>query len=296
MPKSSQPVFLLGLGAQKAGTTWLYKYISQFCKIDPGTLKEYHIWDALTVPELAESFLLDSNPGFRRNLRDLKNRILSRKRESFFLRSEMQRDPEKYFDYFTGILSQDGIHLTADITPSYSALQTETLVRVRDGFARRGITTKVIFLMRDPVERCLSTIRMHRRKGQSKTGIDITLSDEEALQAYITTPYAKLRTNYHNTLRSMDDVFAPEDRYVGVYETMFNTNEIDRLSAFLDVDANYSFVEKHFNVTQKTIEPDYRIIRDVAKVFGPVYDYCFKRYPELKMYWYDLDTFGEATQ
>ena len=46
-------VFLLGLGAQKAGTTWLHEQLQRRADTDFGVLKEYHVHDARTMPELA---------------------------------------------------------------------------------------------------------------------------------------------------------------------------------------------------------------------------------------------------
>ena len=45
-------VFLLGVGAQKAGTSWLHQQLQQRSDADFGFLKEYHIHDALTIPKL----------------------------------------------------------------------------------------------------------------------------------------------------------------------------------------------------------------------------------------------------
>ena len=43
--------FILGVGAQKAGSTWLFKYLNKL----PGAIrpfyKEFHIWNALEIPE-----------------------------------------------------------------------------------------------------------------------------------------------------------------------------------------------------------------------------------------------------
>lgn len=44
--------FVLGLGHQKCGTTWLYHYLSQSRRFKGGIKKEYHIWDALDVPSM----------------------------------------------------------------------------------------------------------------------------------------------------------------------------------------------------------------------------------------------------
>ena len=52
MTKHTPGVFLLGVGAQKAGTSWLHQQLHQRSDADFGFLKEYHIHDALTIPKL----------------------------------------------------------------------------------------------------------------------------------------------------------------------------------------------------------------------------------------------------
>lgn len=287
MTRTSQPVFLLGLGAQKAGTTWLHHYISQSAEVDPGLLKEYHIWNALTFPDSAKYDKRHGKVGRRRQARDLLNRLMRRPREPVLVRREMQRNPERYFDYFAGLLARDGIRMTGDMTPTHSALPTGTLVRIRDGFARRGITTRAVLLMRDPVDRCLWAIRMFRRNGGTTPGVDFTLPDDEVLHAYIGSQQGKLQGNYPHALDAMQAVFAPEDTYVGIYETMFRREELDRLSAFLGVDPDYSFVEQHFNVTEKATPLDEDVLQDAAMALAPVYEHCFARYPELRAHWRD---------
>lgn len=44
---SQKKIFILGIGAQKAGTTWLYQYIKNSPKANLGQLKEYHFWNMI---------------------------------------------------------------------------------------------------------------------------------------------------------------------------------------------------------------------------------------------------------
>lgn len=289
MKQNSKPVFVLGVGAQKAGTTWLHAYLSQSRETDMGLAKEYHIWDGLTVPEFSEFDVRLKRFVLRRRARDLRNRVTGQQREKDFLRRDMQKDPEYYFDYFAELLEKHDTRITGDITPSYSALSAQTLSQIRNGFSKRGITTKIIFLMRDPVDRCLSAIRMYRRKGLSKQGVDITMTSEGALKAYIESRQAHLRTHYHHTLEAVSNVFDAVDIYVGVYETMFHREEFDRLNEFLGLDGDYSFAAEHFNVTEKTSALDPDLLQEAARAFAPVYEYCFARYPELKDHWRNPD-------
>lgn len=45
-------VFVLGLGAQRSATTWLWWYLNTQPDSDLGPLRGFHVWDALGVPEL----------------------------------------------------------------------------------------------------------------------------------------------------------------------------------------------------------------------------------------------------
>ena len=112
-------VFLLGVGAQKAGTSWLHAQLNRRSDSDFGFLKEYHVHDALTLPAAGFSH--------RRRRSLLKPRTWRRQR---FLDR-----PERYYAYFARRLKRRHIRLTGDITPSYSGLSASTLSRIRQGFA-----------------------------------------------------------------------------------------------------------------------------------------------------------------
>lgn len=282
----ASPVFLLGLGAQKAGTTWLHSYLARYPEVDFGQYKEYHVWDALTVPEMAVFDQRDRNPKPRQLIGLVRARLTGSRVPRFFLQRRLQRDPERYFDYFAGILRCDGVRITGDVTPAYSALSASTLTRIREGFATRGIETRTVFLMRDPVERCLSAIRMYKQHhGVSTQGVDISLPDEAALLAYVGTPDAQLRTGYHRTLAALAETFPPEHVHVGIYEEMFEPAEVIRFSTFLGIAPDPAFTERKFNTTEATggLDPEAR--RRAAEAFAPVYDYCLEKYPRLRDLW-----------
>ena len=41
--------FILGIGAQKAGTSWLHQYINNDQRANLGQMKEYHYWNSIFV-------------------------------------------------------------------------------------------------------------------------------------------------------------------------------------------------------------------------------------------------------
>ena len=81
-------VFLLGLGAQKAGTSWLHAQLNQRRDADFGFLKEYHIHDAFTLPAA----------GFSGRSRRSLFKPRTWRRQRFLDR------PERYYAYFASLL------------------------------------------------------------------------------------------------------------------------------------------------------------------------------------------------
>ena len=47
---------LLGVGAQRAGTTWMHDYLSRSEKIETSPIKELHFFDAWLRPDLCKQF------------------------------------------------------------------------------------------------------------------------------------------------------------------------------------------------------------------------------------------------
>ena len=116
--KQSQGVFLLGVGAQKAGTSWLHQQLGARLDTDFGFLKEYHIFDALYHPEYACFKPKQPKPWKWRTWQ--RNRFIN--------------NPDRYFDYFAKKLSRKKICLTGDITPSYACLTAKTYQLIRNSF------------------------------------------------------------------------------------------------------------------------------------------------------------------
>ncbi len=283
MTEADRPVFILGLGAQKAGTTWFYNYLNHLSEVDMGCLKEYHVWDGLHVPQMVEfdarkrGLLYDALLSFGQRLRG--------RTHPDWVRRWMQQDPDRYFDYFAERLAAPGIRLTGDITPSYSALPEATLQQIAQGFEARGIAVKVVFFMRDPIERCHSAVRMYKRKEVSMQGVDSNLADEAALLEYVRSDQAHLRTDYHLTLSRAQAIFDPKDIYVGLYETMFQSDAFDQLNQFFGLTPAPGFLDRKYNQTTQTVTLSDEIRTSIRAEFKDIYDYCLEHYPVVRDVW-----------
>ncbi|MCT2541236.1 hypothetical protein [Sedimentimonas flavescens] len=235
-----------------------------------GVAKEYHVWDAMDVSVMSH-----------KKARWF-NRFQSAKKA---LRLKMQRDPEHYFDYFAGLLQEDDV-LTADITPSYCGLDAARLAFIRDGFARRGIATKAIFLIRDPLSRIKSAVRYNLKKGNYNEGIPAgETSFHRALTAYFASEACRVRTSYQHTIRAASSVFAPADFYVGIYETMFESAQIARLSEFCGVTYRPNLGEVFVKKTDGHLSDDPALDTEIRDAYVETYKFCHQAYPDTKALW-----------
>jgi hypothetical protein len=138
------PDFLC-VGAQKAGTSWLYRQLELHPDFWMPPVKELHYLDQLNrtkqfhPPRCGD----ERDTAFLESMNDLSAR--------FYL------DLETYGQLFR----HKGPLLSGDISPAYSTLTDEIIERVVDHFPN----LKVVFLARDPVERAWSQLSMGVRLG-----------------------------------------------------------------------------------------------------------------------------------
>ena len=153
--------FILGVGAAKAGTTWLHKRLSLCESVDIGFLKEYHVFDSIERPN---SYWGKKRlkPFFKR-LTTTKNLSLSstahKPGNTAFKLASFIDNSNNYFEYMHYLyLRNQGITTCCDITPAYSTLKADSLKHIKEDL-NLGALGKV-FLMRDPIDRLESGLKM----------------------------------------------------------------------------------------------------------------------------------------
>ena len=252
--------FVLGLGAQKAGTSWFYDWLMRKPGAVAGERKEYNVWNRVSG--------LEDMPPPKPGAIKL-----------------MCQDPDFYFDYFADLLDQPDCMLTSDFSPGYAGLDADTLRQISHGFQRRGIRCVAVFLMRDPVERLWSMARMnHARQKTPKVDFSDSPSSEDVLLRIYQTPRAAMRTRYDNTLQAMEAAFPASDRFVGIYEELFVPGGTENVSELLGIPANSSF-KVRVNQGPAAPRPSSPVLARVAEEYRCVYAACRSRYPRLKSIW-----------
>ena len=270
--------FILGVGAQKAGTTWLHQYLKLSPFFNPGLMKEYHIWDALCI-DLCRGYLIKGNLEPRVENLDLFPLGTAYREEILTLRGHIQSDSIPYEQYFAQLMYGE-FNSTGDITPAYAGLQAHTYAQIKTRLESAGFKVKVVFLMRDPVERCMSAIRMQIRKRQTGEVADL-------LRVAYRSERMSLRTNYHRTIVEIEKVFDPRDIHFGRYEEMFSVVNIEKLSQFCGVPTNLAAGSKMVNAGNDRAPIDFELAKEISDFYSEVYDFCGNRFPQTKLLWRD---------
>lgn len=250
--------FVLGVGCQKGGTSWLHHFLRRLPAAEMGFLKEYHVWDALSLPEcgLFRQLAFGWPPATKTGI---SWPLLDNEQQAQSLRS-FYEDVANYFNYFESIFADS--RLSGDLTPSYGMLPAAVYRRIREDFASLGITVKVIFLLRDPVERICSHVRKSRNHA---------VTPNEDLLARHHRPDVRARTTYEVTLRNLEEAFPADLVHCEFYERLFTEPAIGRLCEFLGVSSTAADFTTHVNTSDRSIVFDEQVKQRVATFYGQTY-------------------------
>lgn len=232
---------IYGIGAQKAGTTWLYEQMKSHPQVHMGDLKEVHYWDTIHFPHL---------PYYRPKA---ENEIRRLRRMTFLLRT-LRYGPrgqhrrllqaERYWKALSGGPQSDeayqafllegwqGESVVGDISPGYAMLESE-------GFAAMNAAApdaRFLFIMRDPVSRLWSAMRHNRSRGFINGDREANLEEAfvKALEAQDRGPM--MMTDYATTIRNLEAAVPPERIGYFFFETLFSQETMDQISEFLRID------------------------------------------------------------
>ena len=175
---SDMPRLVFGLGATKAGTSWLYRYLDAHPDCAMPTPKELHYFDRADGV-----FDVDQRPDLEAKLETLpEDSARARAMRAYFDLLSQPELSDAAYTHFVRKLGGDK-PVFGDITPSYGLVSGNMLKRMA-GLA----DTRFVFLMRDPVARLWSNIRMQAKRRAKKTGG----ADQKIAQTVAGTPREKL--------------------------------------------------------------------------------------------------------
>lgn len=276
--------FFLGLGGQKCGSSWIQAQLAKAEGSDFGRLGEYQVWEHQLGGVFARYKVAE--PSKFEKLRTRLKLSVGAPEPVAHLRWRLQSDPNAYFDYFAALLDQKGIERTGDITPSYAALPADMLAMISYGFATRGIETKVIFSMRDPVARLKSHFRMDIQKGRVSEPKDF----DAALIEFAKSEEGVARSRYDQTLANIKEVFPEPDRHLCLFEELFTPGGIQSLSEFSGVPLAASAGGTKVNARQGGSGISEATAAELAAHYAAVYHAVAQDFPQIRNLWPQAET------
>ena len=183
-----------------------------------------------------------------------------------------------YYRYFQQLMtSNQQAKFTGDISPHYSTLSPKTFKRAKRNLDQYGFAVKVIFLMRDPVERVWSQVRMLRKNGKM-VSINNCNSEEEALALHYRHPRFSSKGDYHLTLQSLKEAFDSNELHIGFYESLFEPASLTKISTFLDLDLHRANKSERINASPKLTTISEKLKREIASHYHDVYRICHQHF------------------
>lgn len=267
-------IFVVGVGAQKAGTTWLYDFLGRHAQVAISPIKELHYFDVVHRPDLCGFW----SEHFRRDMVGLLRSLASGGTASTLQlhnlmdRVRMDSDAHAYLEYFDRLATY-GRRVVGEITPSYSIMPETGFADMRDMISASGAKPRIIFIMRDPAERFWSQCRMRAAlKEEERTAAQIC---DDSLR----DPGFVDRGRYDWTIARLQRVFPGESLLFLFYEDMFQDASIKRICDFLEIGyAPPDFTREINKSPEAALDPARR--SRITEVFSPVYDFVDAEFGE----------------
>lgn len=285
-----EAVLMYGVGAVKAGTSWLYSYLEGHpeCAMPPfKELKYFYILESgyfdgqikLTrnlVQELKQSL----DEGRAKDVQAVKLR-LNKTRHWLKVLQLRAEAPEAYAEYMMS--EARGAKLTADITPEYSMMPVSRLKQMAGVVAQ----TRFVYILRDPVDRLWSNIRMNARRKSDNPELmrgHALVEVDEVLNGKPNAAYD--RSDYGQGLESLEQAVPADKRKVLFYEALFSDDSIRELCGFLGLSNHPAPLKKRIH-QGLPVKLDIARRNGLQKLLAPQYHAVEKRFKSLPAAWQD---------
>jgi hypothetical protein len=252
--------YFLGVGAQKAGTTWLSYYLREHPDVYFSPIKEMHFWGNRTGDDKWPGSMFRKKLAEREEATGENPDVPAKLAIALRDRLRMGGDVNGYRRYFRRRVKHQSVF--GEITPAYCRLKREELAFIREQFPK----TKVIFLLRNPADRMWSQLRFSEN---FETLEELEGKVERAFQKAV----YKERFDYVTTIRNLRAEFPADHVHFEFYERLFTPEAIEGICNFLEIKPFVAQFEKTRNVSIKVpLSPELR--QSIVERLKPQYTFC----------------------
>lgn len=275
--REKEIVDFIGVGAQKAGTTWLNNRLDELPDISVPPIKEIHYFDRspqYPSPNThAKNTIIGKITTYSWVKRIYKRLILPLFKGNInYLNWKSHYFFKKPTDEWYKSLFENMDGISGEITPSYSILSINDLKHIKKLFP----SVRIILLLRNPIDRAWSHYRYSNKpKAYNNTA---------RIKRFINSKEQTERSDYINILNNYRSVFNEEQLYISFYDRIVedpenllteivnfiggNADNIEnycRLSAKSNVSAGGEIPNEALRLLQVKYKP---CIEKLAKEFG----------------------------
>jgi hypothetical protein len=206
------PGFLC-IGAQKAGTTWLHDNLSRQPGVWLPPVKELHFLDH-PKPHLVKR-LFDQRSHHKRARANFWS-ALKRSASEGGSASELAYAGRLAFArrdwcWYESLFPADGSLISGEVCPGYARLSAEVI----EAIVARNPRIRIIYLLRDPIDRAWSALAMHFRK---KRGTSIIERPPGEIIARLKSPKFKAHSGYSANVERWLGRVPGEQIYFGFFD------------------------------------------------------------------------------
>ena len=233
--RATYPDFLC-IGAQKAGTTWLHDNLRRHPQVWLPPVKELHYLDH-RPPGWRKRFF--GKPAHLASARaHLKATVaafaLGRSSASDLAWASRFCLLPRNDRWYASLFPRRPGRITGEICPGYARMPTEAVAHVR----RLMPDARILYLLRDPIERTWSGAAMHFRK--PGIGWSIEVGDEDEIARHLTDPRTLAHSDYLGNLAAWRAYFPEQRIFIGFFDLLEENPRafLKSILDFLGVDAS----------------------------------------------------------
>lgn len=192
---------IIGIGAQKSGTSWLFENLRQHPMVWAPPFKEVHFFDYKFCPDMKKWIPWHLRNNIKAAIEKIDGRNDQEEERAYL---EMISDISNINgNWYKKVYSRIPDHcIGIDVTPEYSSIPLTGV-----NFARKFLpaSATAFFLVRDPVDRAISQIKMHIRRRR------LDELSAEAWQNLINLPEIEDRGAYRRNITNWELGFGREN-------------------------------------------------------------------------------------
>ena len=274
-------LFLLGCGAQKAGTTWLAKNLDSSPEYWNRGIKEWRFWQHYFDNDSRLSQLrkmekkLHDEPSSKRRVGKAKLnwRVSALQSPDLFLQETVD-----------DFVAKAHVKVLGDMTPLNGALSIDEFTFIKEYFGERNIVVKPLLIMRDPFERIWSAVRMNVRNQHPDDQDNEQFLCRELLKAYRLNLVEK-RTRYEQTIENLEHVFDEQDICYEFSENLFSQDGLDRVTRHLGM-SSLMVDSRSPNPTPKLTAVPIEVRHEIISFYKDTYLSTLDKFgDEVKAFW-----------